>query len=126
MKKIVIGVISLICIIGIGLGLSIFNNSRKYGKIKTTESGGTITSWTYTILDPSIVKLSHIETKSKSKKDEVGNSYEKIYYFEGIKEGKTKIRFTYGDSGFILKYTEYEVIVDKDLNVKVKIQNMEE
>ena len=74
----------------------------------------------YVILDQNIVELSDISSKNGPQKDELGGSIDRVYKFKALKEGKTKIVFTteyFGDKNSIYEYVEYNVNIDKNLNM---------
>lgn len=122
---VLIGVILIILTIGIIIGCMIYKDS-KYGKITVEESGSTLNRWSYIILDTEIIKLSHVDSKANKISNQAGGTFEKTYYFEGLKQGKTTIKFINGQgSSDIWEMVSYEVSVDENLKVKISKGNIE-
>lgn len=122
-KIIILTVILIIAAIIVGIVVS---NRKKYGIIEIERAVATFTdaSLEYIIEDENIVKFNHMDTKSNRSKDELGGEYQEIYYFEGLKEGETNIMFIIRDgAGNVSEKYEYNMVVDKNLNVKVISNN---
>ena len=123
-KTIILSILIMVCVVTIiSVIICLNNNKKKYGIIEIVMGIATATdrSLEYEIEDENVIKFDHKETKSNAKKDEVGGTKKEQYYFVGINEGSTKVTFIKKDiGGEISGEYEYEVTVDKNLNVKVK------
>ena len=131
-KKVVISIVSLLIVISIILFISFTISKRngyvtigkrnQYGTIEVNEGVSTSQDYKYVILDQNIVELSDISSKNGPQKDELGGSIDRVYKFKVLKEGKTKIVFTteyFGDKNSIYEYVEYNVNIDKNLNMTI-------
>ena len=120
MKKIIIAIFILVATIITLTGCSISkNNSTSNTREVVLEiSGGIPYDWVYTIGDNSIVKYKSMEEKTA---DTMGGSNEQHYIFEGLKEGTTTIKFELKSiiDNTVDQTKNYEVIVDKNLNVTI-------
>ena len=98
-------------------------NEKKYGIIEIEMGIATFTdnSLEYEIDDENVIKFDHKETKSNTKKNEVGGTKNEQYYFVGVNEGSTNVKFIKRDGNNEIsgKY-EYKLIVDKNLKVEVE------
>ena len=106
--------------------LSIFltgckNNKNLDNKIIVSTNGGVPFVWEYEIEDKTIVKVDKTESKELSP-GVAGGKVEKYYYFKGIKKGKTTVTFKYNDirDNSTSETKIYEIIVDDNLNTKIK------
>ena len=110
-------------IIGIISAIKKNPKTNKYGIIEIEMGIATFTdnSLEYEIEDENIIKFDHKETKSNAKKNEVGGTKNEQYYFVGVNEGSTNVKFIKKDGHNEIsgKY-EYKVMVDKNLKVKVE------
>lgn len=127
MKK---SIIAILLVFAVAITLTGCNSNKntniKNNKVKTAEivveiSGGIPYDWTYTISDNSIVKYKNVEEKTP---DTMGGSIEQHYVFEGLKEGKTTIKFELKSitDDTIDQTKNYDVVVDKNLNVTITEQ----
>ena len=121
MKHIMNKTLIMVVLVGMIFGLAGCGDN-KLGKIKI-ETG--IATWTdvevkYYIEDERIVKFDHIEDKIRKKEGELGGKKIQNYWFKGLQEGKTKIRFEILDgNGEVSSEQIYEIKVDKRLNVTI-------
>lgn len=83
-------------------------------------NGGVPFEWSYTIGDEEIVKFKEETSKAKDKVA-VGGKVEKHYFFTGLKEGQTTIKFEYKNltTDQVEKVKEYGITVNKKLKVEV-------
>lgn len=94
--------------------------NKEYVKINIPDNGSTLNHMAYVILDENIIKHKTIESEDTSKyKNMQGYSVETLYYFEGLKEGKTEIWVIDMFPGEIQTIFRYEIHVDSNLNAKV-------
>lgn len=127
MKKMMMILLTLlvICMIIVASVIGVNQNRKKYGIIEIERGIATATDniIEYEIEDENIIKFDHMENKRDTKKNEkeLGGTKKEQYYFVGVNEGSTYIRFTKkSDDGRVSDTCEYEVKVDKNLNVKIK------
>ena len=118
-KKYIMLICSLVLIIGL-LAILLYlkwpNN-----KITLKTNGGVPYTWQYTIKDDSIVKFKKKETKVKDK-NLAGGEVIEYYFFEGLKKGKTTIKFEYKSivDSKVDKTKTYKVTVSKNKKVQIK------
>lgn len=113
MKKIV--VLLVICLLLVGCA-----EKNKNYTLKLDGNYSTGYTWEYVIETEGIVEVVK-DTYETEETDLVGAPGTQIYEFKGLKEGKTKITFTYAKSFEENSEVETKVItleVDKNLNVK--------
>ena len=116
MKKIfIVLLIGLFVFTGCGKKNNQVKESKK-GEIVLTTTNGTY-NWMYTIEDPKIVGYDSVKN-DEAKEGKITQHF----YFKGLKAGETKIIFEYYNVvKEDIKETKYfDIIVDKNLNVKVK------
>lgn len=120
MKKSIIAILLIFAVASTftGCNLNKTNNNDKTAEIVLEINGGIPYNWTYTIGDNSIVKYKNVEEKTP---DTMGGSIEQHYIFEGLKKGKTTIKFELKSitDDTIDQTKNYDVIVDKNLNITI-------
>ena len=120
-KKLFISLlVGLLCFTLVGCGKT-DNKKGEKGKITLETYGGVPENWQYTIEDPSIVAYDSLEN-DEIDKDAEGGRVKQYFYFKGLKEGKTTIKFEYTNvvTNKISDTKTYSVSVDKNLNVTIK------
>ncbi len=94
------------------------NSNSNTAEVIVSISGGIPYNWEYTIGDESIIKYKSMEEKGA---DTMGGSNEEHYIFEGLKEGKTTLKFELKSitDNTIEETKNYEVVVDKNLKLTI-------
>ena len=96
-------------------------NSKKL-EIKYNINSGIPFKWEYEILDNDIVEFINKKTVGEKTKEPIcGGSLTIYYYFKGIKKGNTVMKFrliNFADN-YIEREEEYNISVDKNLNLKI-------
>ena len=122
MKKIIFIIfISFICIGMVGCSKTNEKNNKKLkNEIVLMTNGGVTYNWNYEIGDSSIVIYDDLKSIDKDPGKD-GGRVELHYTFRGLSEGKTTIKFSYKNfvDNTISEEKNYDVIVDKDLNVTI-------
>ena len=82
-------------------------------------------SWEYDILDDSIAELVSSSVIDIDKDLDEGQ-FKNRFTFQGIKEGETRVTFTYAGEEGNIDYADYIIYVDKDLNARAeKVEDIE-
>ena len=124
MKKTIIAIL-LVFVVAITLtgcnsnkNTNVKNDKTKSSEIVVEINSGIPYNWSYTIDDNSIIKFKNME---EEKPDTMGGSVEQHYIFEGIKEGKTTIKFELKSitDASVDQTKSYDAVVDKNLNVTI-------
>lgn len=112
--------------IGIFLTLSIFfitgcKKNNTTAEIIIEETEGIPYTWNYTITNKEIVKYKTKKEETNTDTEIVGASNKVHYIFQGLKEGKTTIKFELKSitDNEVSENKVYEVIVDKNLNITI-------
>ena len=99
------------------------NNNSNNSKTQTAEvvvdiTGGIHYEWVYSIGDTKIVKYKDMTEESSGA---IGGSTQQHYVFEGLKEGKTTIKFELKSitDDTVDQTKNYDVVVDKNLKVTI-------
>lgn len=82
-------------------------------------------SWEYDIIDESVAKFVSTSTIDIDKDLNEGELKNK-FTFEGIKEGETRVTFTYTNGDNTAESADYIIYVDEDLNARAeKVEDTE-
>ena len=99
------------------------NKNSNNSKTQTAEvvvdiAGGIPYEWVYSIGDTKVVKYKDMTEKSG---ETMGSNTEQHYVFEGLKEGKTTIKFELKSitDDTVDQTKNYDVVVDKNLKVTI-------
>lgn len=133
-KEIIIGgLIVVLAIIVIVIGAKTANKPNSNQAVGKTaevvvEAQGSIPyDWDYTIEDESVVKFKELKEDENGNSEEmmIGAAKQQHYIFEGLKEGTTTIKFELKSfvSTDIAETKNFDVSVDKDLNVTITEKN---
>ena len=92
--------------------------NNKTAEVVVDIAGGIPYEWVYSIEDDKIVKYKDMTEKSG---ETMGSNTEQHYIFEGLKEGKTTIKFELKSitDDTIDQTKNYDVVVDKNLKVTI-------
>ena len=119
-KTIVIVVLAIVT--SIAMILANQNKGKKEVEITMDINAGIPFKWEYKISDEKIVKFIKQYVKEDNNKDGmVGAKVSTNYVFEGLKEGKTQVIFSFVDitDGTISKQEIYTLKVDKNKNIEI-------
>ena len=119
-KTIVIVVLAIVT--SIAMILANQNKGKKEVEITMDINAGIPFKWEYKISDEKIVKFVKQYVKEDNNKDGmVGAKVSTNYVFEGLKEGKTQVIFSFVDitDGTISKQEIYTLKVDKNKNIEI-------
>ncbi len=119
-KTIVIVVLAVVT--SIAMILANQNKGKKEVEITMDINAGIPFKWEYKISDEKIVKFVKQYVKEDNNKDGmVGAKVSTNYVFEGLKEGKTQVIFSFVDitDGTISKQEIYTLKVDKNKNIEI-------
>ena len=119
-KTIVIVVLAVVT--SIAMILANQNKGKKEVEITMDINAGIPFKWEYKISDEKIVKFAKQYVKEDNNKDGmVGAKVSTNYVFEGLKEGKTQVIFSFVDitDGTISKQEIYTLKVDKNKNIEI-------
>ncbi len=119
-KTIVIVVLAIVT--SIAMILANQNKGNKEVEITMDINAGIPFKWEYKISDEKIVKFVKQYVKEDNNKDGmVGAKVSTNYVFEGLKEGKTQVIFSFVDitDGTISKQEIYTLKVDKNKNIEI-------
>ena len=123
MKKIFIGLVTLLIILGVIIIINVKNNSNsKTLKLTYQTNGGVPYEWQYEIDNKDIVEfVKSYETDNQNKNGLVGAPININYIFKGLKEGTATITFKYVNitNGIPEKNIENTVKVDKNKNISL-------
>ena len=126
-KKIIILIIIIILICAFVILSHNFKNNeiedKKNAEVVLETYGGVPYEWRYNIDNSNLVRITE-KTENMSEPDVEGGQFLIHYIFDGIKPGKTYIKFNYVDfreDDKIEKTEIYEVIVDEKLNVQINL-----
>lgn len=116
MKKSIVAILLLFISIVTLTGCN--SNKSKIAEVVLDITGGIPYEWAYTIEDTKIVKYNGMSEESS---DTIGGDTKQHYIFEGLKEGKTTIKFELKSiTDDTIDQTEnYDVVVDKNLNITI-------
>lgn len=98
------------------------NNNPKELELTYTVSAGIPFKWEYEVKDEDVVSFDRsYVVKDENKNGKTGAPVTTNYVFKGLKEGKTTIVFKFVNftTNEVSNTEEYEVIVDKDLNISL-------
>lgn len=119
-KTIVIVVLAIVT--SIAMILANQNKGNKEVEITMDINAGIPFKWEYKISDEKIVKFVKQYVKEDNNKDGmVGAKVSTNYVFEGLKEGKTQVIFSFVDitDSTISKQEIYTLKVDKNKNIEI-------
>lgn len=119
-KTIVIVILAIVT--SIAMILANQNKGKKEVEITMDINAGIPFKWEYKISDEKIVKFVKQYVKEDNNKDGmVGAKVSTNYVFEGLKEGKTQVIFSFVDitDGTISKQEIYTLKVDKNKNIEI-------
>lgn len=119
-KTIVIVVLAVVT--SIAMILANQNKGKKEVEITMDINAGIPFKWEYKISDEKIVKFVKQYVKEDNNKDGmIGAKVSTNYVFEGLKEGKTQVIFSFVDitDGTISKQEIYTLKVDKNKNIEI-------
>ena len=119
-KTIVIVILAVVT--SIAMILANQNKGKKEVEITMDINAGIPFKWEYKISDEKIVKFVKQYVKEDNNKDGmVGAKVSTNYVFEGLKEGKTQVIFSFVDitDGTISKQEIYTLKVDKNKNIEI-------
>lgn len=136
-KEIIIGgLIVVLAIIVMIIGVKTANKpnsnqaeaTSKTAEVVVEAQGSIPYDWDYTIEDESIIKFKELKEDTNDNSDEemmLGAGKQQHYIFEGLKEGKTTIKFELKSfvSTDIAETKNFDVSVDKDLKVTITEKN---
>ena len=120
-KVIIIAIITIIIAIIICGGImNYFSRKNNKGSIILSTSAGIPYEWECKLVDKDIATIEHKYTKDMEP-DVDGGEIQIRYVIKGIKKGKTKFICNYREIGsdYAVETNMYDVIVDKDLNIKI-------
>lgn len=94
------------------------NNKNQTAEVVVDITGGIPYEWVYSISDSKIVKYKDMTEESSGA---IGGSTQQHYTFEGLKEGKTTIKFELKSitDDTVDQTKNYDVVVDKNLKVTI-------
>lgn len=132
-KKVLIVLIIIIILIVLAL-LYFFLKPKKSDTEKAPKNyhvvldinAGIPFKWEYKIDDESILKLKEKVVKAEETKEPIsGGLMHEYYTFEGLKEGETRVTFSFVNitDNTSDETREYKAVVDKDLKVTVTENN---
>ncbi len=119
MKKTIIAIllvfVAAITLTGCG---STIKPNNKTAEVVVDIAGGIPYEWVYSIEDAKVVKYKDMTEKSG---ETMGSNTEQHYIFEGLKEGKTTIKFELKSitDDTVDQTKNYDVVVDKNLKVTI-------
>lgn len=119
MKKTIIAILlvfaAAITLTGCG---STTKPNNKTAEVVVDIAGGIPYEWVYSIEDAKVVKYKDMTEKSG---ETMGSNTEQHYIFEGLKEGKTTIKFELKSitDDTVDQTKNYDVVVDKKLKVTI-------
>ncbi len=119
MKKTIIAIllvfVAAITLTGCG---STIKPNNKTTEVVVDIAGGIPYEWVYSIEDAKVVKYKDMTEKSG---ETMGSNTEQHYIFEGLKEGKTTIKFELKSitDDTVDQTKNYDVVVDKNLKVTI-------
>lgn len=127
MKKTIIAIllvfVAVITLTGCNSNKKTEPNNSNNSKTQTAEvvvdiTGGIPYEWVYSIGDTKIVKYKDMTEESSGA---IGGSTQQHYVFEGLKEGKTTIKFELKSitDNTVDQTKNYDVVVDKNLKVTI-------
>lgn len=92
--------------------------NNKTAEVVVDIAGGIPYEWVYSIEDAKVVKYKNMTEKSG---ETMGSNTEQHYIFEGLKEGKTTIKFELKSitDDTVDQTKNYDVVVDKNLKVTI-------
>lgn len=124
-KKVLIGCLSLILLIIVGIGLFFILRDTSTETIQLEVLPKDIYEWKCDIKDNKIVKLDNKKVTGDTEDKNGGIVYEK-YTFKALKSGKTTMTFTYTNTqnGSFGEIKYYDVVVDKNLSLTIKERNL--
>ncbi len=125
-KKIYLVIGTLLIIILLAVLFIFFTKEKPIDKVEeehiiVSEFGGAPFYWRYEVDNKNIAQLKETRVISESDEGTDGGESKIEYIFEGLKKGKTTIKFESYDfvNDEVDETIVYEVQVDKDLNVKI-------
>lgn len=122
-NKTLISLLILIICIGAVITFFVLNSSYEtytISEIMLETNGGVSSNWEYVIADPNVIGYKEKKSVDKNPGSE-GGKIEEHYIFEGLKEGKTTIKFKYINfiTNKVQETKTYYAEVDKDLNITI-------
>lgn len=110
----------IVVITTIIIGFCLKKEDKKYAKIVISNGSATVEWSFYVIQDTDILKMAKAKEIESPKPNDEGGTIKYKYYFEGLKEGTTKIYVVWSSFYEVRIKEAYEVKVDEKLNASIR------